>query len=556
MAGGQKSLRQLTRRSFVKGAGAAGLLAGTGLQQVLFPALWRQAGAASLPPFGLHLQFGSEPAHEMAVSWLTDGAVAHPRARFGTSPDDLDGMESADTRTYVDGLSGTEVFTQHALLSRLRPNATYHYEVLHDGADPVRGQLQTAPSGRSRFRFTSFGDQSIPDALGSPPTQPWTRYAGLIVPQVEATRPLFHLLNGDLCYANVAGREHLRVQTWRSFFNNNTRSARFRPWMPAAGNHENERLDGRPGADPFKAYQTYFDLPGSGSAPDFRGLWYAFRIGSALFVSINNDDVCYQDGGNTYVRGYSGGAQKAWLEQTLAEAREDDRIDWIVVCMHQVAISTAIPFNGCELGVRQQWLPLFDRYQVDLVVCGHEHHYERTFPLRGQEGQYRRPVAASHETDQIDTRQGTVHMILGGGGHNNSSFNKYSINGGAFEAEILAPVDPGAQTPPGVPIPLITPKPREIATWSPTILSADPTQSHARDSGHGYGFASFDVDPGREPGGWTTITVRYHRVLDPLNPADAGKQVEFDAFTLRRRRRDEDQDEEEREAGRKQVVTA
>lgn len=218
-------------------------------------------------------------------------------------------------------------------------------------------------------------------------------------------------------------------------------------------------------------------------------------------------------------------------------------------------MSTAIPFNGCELGVRQQWVPLFDRYEVDLVVCGHEHHYERTFPVRGQEGQYSRPVAASHETDQVDTGQGPVHMVLGGGGHSNSSFNKYSINGGAFEAEILAPVDPGAQTPPGVPIPLITPKPREIASWSPTILSVDPTQSHARDSGHGYGFASFDVDPGREPGGWTTITVRYHRVLDPLNPADAGKQVEFDAFTLRRRRRDGDEGEQEREGG-KQLVTA
>lgn len=275
-------------------------------------------------------------------------------------------------------------------------------------------------------------------------------------------------------------------------------------------------------------------------------------------MSINNDDICYQDGGNTYIRGYSGGAQKAWLERTLAEARKDNRIDWIVVCMHQVAISTAIPFNGCELGVRQQWLPLFDRYEVDLVVCGHEHHYERTFPLRGQEGQYSRPMAASYDTDQIDTRQGTVHMVLGGGGHSNTSFNKYSIKAGAFEAEILAPVDPGAQTPPGVPIPLITPKPREIASWSPTILSADPTQSHTPDSGHGYGFASFDVDPGREPGGWTTITVRYHRVLDPLNPSDAGKPVEFDAFTLRRRRRDEDEDEgeQEREGGRKQVVTA
>ncbi len=128
-------------------------------------------------------------------------------------------------------------------------------------------------------------------------------------------------------------------------------------------------------------------------------------------------------------------------------------VDWIVVCMHQVAMSTAIPFNGCELGVRQDWLPLFDKYGVDLVVSGHEHHYERTFAVRGQEGQYRRPVPATREVDQIDTEKGTVHMILGGGGHNASSHNLYSVKDGAFEAEITAPQNPGAPVTPGVPIP-------------------------------------------------------------------------------------------------------
>ena len=53
--------------------------------------------------------------------------------------------------------------------------------------------------------------------------------------------------------------------------------------------------------------------------------------------------------------------------------------------MHQVAISTADKFNGADLGIRQEWLPLFDQYGVDLVVCGHEHHYERSHPIRGQQ---------------------------------------------------------------------------------------------------------------------------------------------------------------------------
>jgi 3',5'-cyclic AMP phosphodiesterase CpdA len=100
-------------------------------------------------------------------------------------------------------------------------------------------------------------------------------------------------------------------------------------------------------------------------------------------ISLANDDVTYQDGGNSYVRGYSDGAQKAWLEKELSAVHGDHDVDWIVVCMHQVAVSTADKFNGADLGIREEWVPLFDKYGVDLVVCGHEHHYERSHPIRG-----------------------------------------------------------------------------------------------------------------------------------------------------------------------------
>src|SRR5262249_60019396 len=47
----------------------------------------------------------------------------------------------------------------------------------------------------------------------------------------------------------------------------------------------------------------------------------------------------------------------------------------------------------------------------------------------------------------------------------------------------------------------------------------------SRDSGHGYGFASFEVDPTGVPGGWTTMTVRSHRVLDQQNPRSEERRV-------------------------------
>jgi 3',5'-cyclic AMP phosphodiesterase CpdA len=218
---------------------------------------------------------------------------------------------------------------------------------------------RTAPRGRARFTFTSFGDQATPtlgkkykppegvtiasppyvnDNLGSPA-------AADTVLGVERLQSLFHLLNGDLCYANMAED---RVRTWWDFWENNSRSARKRPWMPAAGNHENELGNGPIG---YQAYQTYFSLPEAAGFTDVtRGLWYAFTVGSLRVISLANDDVAYPDGGNSYVRGYSEGAQKAWLEKELAAARGDHDVDSILVCMHQVAISTVDKFNGADLG--------------------------------------------------------------------------------------------------------------------------------------------------------------------------------------------------------------
>ena len=102
-------------------------------------------------------------------------------------------------------------------------------------------------------------------------------------------------------------------ERWWDFWENNSRSARKRPWMPSPGNHENELGNGPIG---YHAYQTYFSVPeAAGQTEVTRGLWYAFTAGSMRVISIANDDVVYQDGGNSYVRGYSAGAQKAWLEK-------------------------------------------------------------------------------------------------------------------------------------------------------------------------------------------------------------------------------------------------
>ena len=379
---------------------------------------WSRPDAGSARPVsGLHLQFGADAATELVVSWHTTEAVRNPRVLLGTPAAGFGSTAAAETRVYRDAQSGTEVRVNHARLAWLTPDTDYVYAAVHDGAAPELGTFRTAPRGRKPLTFTSFGDQSTPalnvargaatygsDSGGSPA-------AGDVTTGVERVAPLFNLVNGDLCYANLASD---RVRTWSAWFDNNSRSARHRPWMPAAGNHENERGNGPVG---YAAYQTYFALPEADSDAEVRGLWYSFTAGSVRVISLNNDDICYQDGGNSYVHGYSGGAQKRFLESALKAARDDRDVDWVVVCMHQTAVSTAYGANGADLGIRENWLPLFDRYGVDLVVCGHEHHYERSHPIRGtQPNDTRTPIPVDTRLDVIDTTKGTVHLVIGGGG--------------------------------------------------------------------------------------------------------------------------------------------
>ena len=365
---------------------------------------------------GLHTQFGADSSREVVVSWHTLQPVARPRVLLARSGSGYTRTTAARTAAYTDDKSGQVVYAHHASLTGLRASTEYDYAAVHAGAEPEAGSFTTGPRGRAKFTFTSFGDQGTPttgkrfvppagvdlpnppyvnDNLGSPA-------AGDVTAGVERVQPLFHLFNGDLCYANLAVD---RVRTWSDFWENNTRSARHRPWMPSPGNHENELGNGPIG---YAAYQTYFSLPpASGQTNETRGLWYAFTVGSVRIISLANDDVCYQDGGNSYVRGYSDGAQKAWLERELRSTRRDTDIDWIVVCMHQVAISSVDQFNGADLGIRQEWLPLFDKYGVDLVVCGHEHHYERSHPLRGAlHTPTLTPKPAATNTKVVDTSRG------------------------------------------------------------------------------------------------------------------------------------------------------
>jgi hypothetical protein len=52
---------------------------------------------------------------------------------------------------------------------------------------------------------------------------------------------------------------------------------------------------------------------------------------------------------------------------------------------------------------------------IDLILCGHEHNYERSLPIRGRdENTTLTPIPLATATDVIDTTKETVHVVIGG----------------------------------------------------------------------------------------------------------------------------------------------
>ena len=626
-----------SRRGLLAGTAAVGAAVALGVSADV--ALAPAADAATAPsgpptttlplptttePEQLLLTWGADPATAVTVSWSAPGTVAQPAPTLAYStspitarnrgrlvklphPEPLDVAKrygQAASVSFTDGLNGQTTYFYHVQLTDLEPGTRYYYEV-SDGAakaSTAGSSFETAPFGRAKYRFSSYGDLSTPSWDLNASGNIWHESCDNAYYAVSAVEnpgdgggaPLFHLLNGDLCYANLDIENAPGV--WRDFGVNVARSAANRPWMPALGNHETEfgvcDHAGHVGTAPggvaaqgaagnywngpygYGHYLSRFLLPDNGvtnwDGNHLRGNFYSFQVGTVKFISLDADDVIYQDGASAYLNSganavdettssgasipngtvtynheytaalelvaadnsavpdYRGGRpnlQTQWLERTLADARRDPSVDMIVVFMHQCAMSTSLPGNGSDLGIRRAWLPLFDHYEVDLVLSGHEHDYERTYPVRGYDrgahgtvvtanpGQTvgeavdtRRPKVATTQYSTVDgvpawdTAHGTVFLVLGGGGTNGPT-NTY-----------------GEDTTTDVPQAKVITQ-RNAITGSQaagfTRQGADSIEdapwSAARNAGDAYGYAIFDVDPGTCRGE-TTITMQYFAI--------------------------------------------
>ncbi|MCC6730057.1 MAG: purple acid phosphatase [Chthonomonadales bacterium] len=322
------------------------------------------AARLAAAPTQVRLSWTGDPRMTMTVMWQTTEPEPGSIVRYGLDARlSSTAVASSPTYAYQTG------HLHEATMRGLRPGAVYRYRVgsPSGGFSPVY-RFRTAPPGPVDFEFTAFGDHGV------------TARSRRNASRVLAAHPAFHLVLGDLSYAN--GRQPV----WDTWLSEISVFACSLPMMTVIGNHENERIDGeRIG---YVAYLARLAMP----TPE---TWYAFTYGDVRFVCPNSNDI-------------DNATQRAWLERTLSAARRDPGIRWVVVAMHHPLYSSTTR-RGDSPDMIKALEGLLDRHRVDLVLVGHNHNYERSYPLRGGE-----PRTAERHTYRQG--EGIIHVISGGGG--------------------------------------------------------------------------------------------------------------------------------------------
>jgi 3',5'-cyclic AMP phosphodiesterase CpdA len=91
---------------------------------------------------------------------------------------------------------------------------------------------------------------------------------------------------------------------------------------------------------------------------------YQRRVGNVDFFLLNSNAA-------------TSPTQREWLRNALAASTAR----WQVVAFHHPAY-TCGAYSG-NSAVISRWVPLFERYKVDLVLAGHDHNYQRFREHRG-----------------------------------------------------------------------------------------------------------------------------------------------------------------------------
>lgn len=299
------------------------------------------------------------PQSEIVLSWSTAGAGANPRVYWDTESRGGDisayaneeGSFKSGPFTIVEKDAGWSdpAHFHHVHLSGLEADTTY-YVVFASGDDTSREfHFVTAPDTDREFAMLFGGDSRIGTADPYEHTDRQKmneRMRTLFEDENEGIIGLIH--GGDYCMT----AEWRHIEPWLTDHELTTTSTgRLLPIVPARGNH-----------DRAIGFEEMFAWPDLGT-----NYYYDISLSPEVAVVTLNTEISLA------------GDQRDWLAETLPRLRPEHR--WLLVSYHRPAFSSVRDVQD-GAGRRNNWVPYFEEYGVDLVMESHDHALKRTLPIR------------------------------------------------------------------------------------------------------------------------------------------------------------------------------
>lgn len=316
---------------------------------------------------------------QLNFAWYSHTAET-PSVRIATKQNMDGAKEFAGTQTDAVTIDGVKYFSNKAIVKDLKENTKYYYQVFQNG------KWQDAESYTTKsfnsFSFLYVGDPQI----GASKNQTSTEQEKMVSAGNEVS---------SSAADNLAARND--GYNWNNILNDAIKDHGDVSFIVSAGDQVNAGKNEREyaaylGADALASlpvattignhdsvsnqYTLHFNNPNAFSDTDANyiqgkteaGTDYYYRYGNTLFMVLDTNN-------------YNCATHENVMKKAISENKD---AKWRIVVFHQDIYGSGYDHSDSDgMVLRTQLTPLMDKYDVDVVLQGHDHTYSRTYQLQG-----------------------------------------------------------------------------------------------------------------------------------------------------------------------------
>ena len=299
---------------------------------------------------------------QLNFAWYSkteSGKAATPVVHFGTDKDHLTAFTGKAAQVDNSLTDGVAYDYNHVTVTGLEANTTYYYTVEKNG---VQSEVQEYKTGSfDSVKMLYVGDPQIGEVLaassGAANTAArndafaWNRTLEIATAQNPGVN--FIISAGD--QVNKTGQA--KEEEYAGYL-----SPAVLAGLPVAttiGNHDSLNPD----------YTYHFNNPNATENGKTQAGGDCFvAYGSGLFIVLNTNN-------------YNVAEHEKTIQEAIASAPD---AAWRVVTIHQDIYGTGLDHSDTDgMILRTQLTPIFDKYDIDVVLQGHDHTYSRSKLLYG-----------------------------------------------------------------------------------------------------------------------------------------------------------------------------